>query len=79
VRAQRENVRTLVDLERYARDFPDAVRHGLKLRMQSARYNLGCALSRNAGRGAAVRAVLPSLLEAPGWASVRAVLSMLKG
>ena len=79
VRAQRENVRTLVDLERYARDFPEAVRQGLKLRMQSARYNLGCALSRNAGRGAAVRAVLPSLLEAPGWASLRAVLSMLKG
>jgi len=79
VRAQRENVRTLVDLERHARDFPEAVRQGLKLRMQSARYNLGCALSRNAGRGAAVRAVLPSLLEAPGWASVRAVLSMLKG
>jgi GT2 family glycosyltransferase len=79
IRAQRENVRTLLDLERHARDFPEPVRQGLKQRMQAARYNLGCALSRNAGRGAAVRAVLPSLLEAPGWASVRAVLAMLKG
>ena len=79
VRAQRENVRTLLDLERHAHAFPEPVRQGLKQRMQAARYNLGCALSRDEGRGAAVRAVLPSLLEAPGWASVRAVLAMLKG
>ena len=79
VAAQRENVRTLLDLERHARSFPEPVRQGLKQRMQQARYNLGCALSRSARRGAAIRAVLPSLLETPGWNSLRAVLSMLKG
>lgn len=79
VAAQRENVRTLRDLERQAGAFPEPVRQGVKQRMQQARYNLGCALTRNAQHGAAVRAVLPSLVENPGWGSVRAVLAMLRG
>jgi len=79
VAAQRENVRTLLDIERLAHAFPEPVRQGLKQRMQKARYNLGCALTRNAQHGAAVRAVLPSLVESPGWGSLRTVLSMLKG
>jgi glycosyltransferase involved in cell wall biosynthesis len=77
--AQRENVRTLLDLVRYAGHFPVPVRQGLQERMRRARYNLGCALGRTFGRSAAVSAVLPSLAESPGWASVRDVLSMLKG
>ncbi|MBI3431366.1 MAG: glycosyltransferase family 2 protein [Hydrogenophilales bacterium] len=79
VAAQRENVRTLSDLVRLAGHFPTPVRQGVASRMVSARYNLGCALSKNGQRVAAIRAVLPSLLARPGWKSLRNVLSMLKG
>lgn len=79
IAAQQENVRTLIDLQRMAEKFPSPVRLGVTQRMQSARYNLGCALARNAQRSAAVRAVLPSLVSNPGWRSLRDVLSMLKG
>ncbi|MFN3750060.1 MAG: glycosyltransferase family 2 protein [Thiobacillus sp.] len=79
VAAQRENVRTLSDLSRLARNFPAPVRQGVAERMASARYNLGCALSKRGERLAAVKAVLPTLCERPGWQSLRSVLSMLKG
>ena len=79
VAAQQENVRTLLDLARYADNFPPPVRRGVRQRIQQARYNLGCALARTSGRSAAVHAVLPSLAESPSWTSVRNVLSMLKG
>ena len=79
VAAQRENVRTLNDLVRLAGRFPLPVRQGVAARMQSARYNLGCALSKSGRRGAAIQAVLPLLTAYPGWTSVRHVLSMLKG
>lgn len=79
IAAQQENVRTLSDLERLAQNFPLPVRRGVRQRMQSARYNLACALAKNAQRSAAVRAVLPSLVSNPGWRSLRDVLSMLKG
>jgi len=79
IAAQRENVRTLIDLARQAENFPFSVRRGVAARMQSARYNLGCALSKSGQRVAAINAVLPSLAERPGWQSLRNVLSMLKG
>lgn len=79
VAAQRENVRTLSDLVRLAGNFPGPVRRGVAARMHSARYNLGCALSKSGQRVAAVNAVLPLLVARPGWKSLRAVLSMLKG
>lgn len=79
VAAQRENVRTLTDLSRLAVNFPAPVRRGVAARMQSARYNLGCALSRSGQRAAAIGAVLPALAARPGWRSLRDVLSMLKG
>jgi len=79
IAAQRENVRTLVDLARQAENFPFPVRQGVAARIQSARYNLGCALSKSGQRVAAVNAVLPSLAARPGWQSLRNVLSMLKG
>ena len=79
VAAQRENVRTLVDLARQAENFPFPVRQGVAARMQSARYNLGCALSKSGQRIAAVGAVLPSLAARPGWRSLRDVLSMIRG
>ena len=79
VAAQWENVRTLTDLARLAGNFPGPVRQGVAVRMHSARYNLGCALSKNGQRIDAVRAVLPLLVARPGWKSLRNVLSMLKG
>lgn len=79
IAAQRENVRTLTDLARLVENFPAPVRQGVATRMQSARYNLGCALSKSGQRFAAVNAVLPTLVAHPGWQSLRAVLSMLKG
>jgi glycosyltransferase involved in cell wall biosynthesis len=79
VAAQLENVRTLTDLARMVDNFPVAVKLGAIKRLQRARYNLGCALSRNGQRAAAVSAVFPTLLEQPGWQSLRVVLSMLKG
>lgn len=79
VAAQRENVRTLTDLARLAENFPAAVRAGVAERRASARYNLGCALSKSGQRAAAVTAVLPSLVERPNWKNLRTVLSMLRG
>jgi hypothetical protein len=79
VAAQRENVRTLTDLARLAGNLPEPVRQGVAQRLQQARYNLGCALSRSGRRAAAVGAVLPSLAARPGWQSLRNVLSMLRG
>ena len=79
IAAQRENVRTLRDLTRLADNFSYAVRQGVALRMLDARYNLGTALSKSGQRVAALNAVLPSLLERPGWRSLRNIMSMLKG
>ena len=79
IAAQRENVRTLKDLARQAENFPFPVRQGVSMRMQSARYNLGCALSKSGQRVAAINAVLPALVERPSWQSLRNLLSMLKG
>lgn len=78
VAAQRENVRTLTDLLQLAETFPAPVRQGVSKRMQSARYNLGCALNHSGHRLAAVNALLPTLIARPGWRSLRDVLSMLK-
>lgn len=79
VAAQRENVRTLTDLSRLAKNFPSPVRRGVADRMQSARYNLGCALSRSGQRIAAVKAVLPTITARPNWRALRDILSMIRG
>lgn len=79
VAAQRENVRTLTDLSRLAENFPAPVRQGVVERLQSARYNLGCALNKSGQRYSAVNALLPNFVTRPGWKSLRNLLSMLKG
>ncbi|CAH1202345.1 Glycosyl transferase family 2 [Candidatus Nitrotoga sp. BS] len=79
VRAQFENVRTLIALGEQAANLPAVVRRGYTTRLRQARLNLGYALSRTGNRVGAVRAVLPSLIEAPSLASVRNLLSILKG
>jgi len=79
VQAQRENVRTLQDLLRLAPAFPAPVQRGVRSRVRTGRLNLGYALSRQGARTAAVRAVLPSLIENPGFGSLRDVLSIVRG
>lgn len=79
IAAQQENVRTLIDLDRLAQNFPTPVRQGVTLRIQSARYNLACALTRNQQRRAAVQAILPSLINNPSWRNLRNMLSIIKG
>ncbi len=79
VRAQFENVRTLIALSEQATGLPAAVRRGYASRLRQARLNLGYALAKSGRRMEAVCAVLPSLIESPGWASLRNLLSILKG
>lgn len=79
VQAQRENVRTLRDLRRLAQAFPDPVRRGVMTRIRHGRLNLGYALCRQGTRGAALCAVLPSLIENPGLASLRDVVRIVRG
>ncbi len=79
VAAQVENVRTLRDLARLAQAFPPAVRKGVARRLHAARLNLAYALLREHRRPAAVRSVLPSLWESPGWRTLRDTLAVIKG
>jgi len=68
-----------VDLDRAARAFPPPVRRGARARLGQGRLNLGYALARTGRRGEALGAVLPSLWENPGMASLRNLLSMVRG
>lgn len=79
VRAQFENVDTLIALGKQISSLPPAVRRGYITRLRQARLNLGYALTKSGRRFAAMRAVLPSLIEAPGIASMRNLLSIIKG
>lgn len=79
LRAQLDNVRTLVDMDRAADAFPDPVRRGVRSRLGAGRLNLGYALAKAGRRGQALRAVLPSLWENPGLASLKNLLSMVRG
>jgi len=79
LKAQQYNVQTLLDLKRLAGGFPAPVERGLMARLRTGRLNLGYALVRSGRRREAVNAVLPSLLESPSWASVRNILSIMRG
>ncbi len=79
VQAQRENVRTLRELRERAMDFPGEVRRGVEARLRNGRLNLAYALSKRGARWPALRAVLPSLSESPGFASLPNVASILRG
>lgn len=79
VQAQQYNVETLLDLNRIANTMPRPIRQGVRRRLRAGRLNLGYSLIRAGRRNEAVRAVAPSLLEAPGWQSVRNALSILRG
>ena len=79
LKSQEYNVQTLLDLKHLARGFSAPVRRGVMARLRNGRLNLGYALVKSGRRRDAIDAVLPSLIETPGWASFRNVLSILKG
>jgi len=79
LKAQEYNVQALLDLKNLASSFPAPVERGVMARLRTGRLNLGYALVRSGRRREAISAVLPSLVETPGWASFRNVLSILKG
>lgn len=79
VKAQEYNVTTLLDLASRTREMPDAIRRGVSRRLAAGRLNLAYALNREGRRSRAIGAVLPSVVESPGWQSVRGLLSVLRG
>ncbi|MGD8875343.1 MAG: glycosyltransferase [Gammaproteobacteria bacterium] len=79
LKSQEYNVQALLDLKRLAGDFPGPVRQGVMGRLRTGRLNLGYALVRSGRKRDALAVVLPSLVETPGWKSLRNVLSILKG
>lgn len=56
-----------------------ALRRGITMRLVAARTNHAYLLLREHGRYTALRAILPSLIETGNLASVRAVISILRG
>ncbi len=79
LKAQEYNVQTLLDLKRIASDFPNSVRHGVMTRLRDGRLNLAYALVKAGRRREALYAVLPTLVETPGWTALRNILSILRG
>ncbi|MCK5383800.1 MAG: glycosyltransferase family 2 protein [Gammaproteobacteria bacterium] len=79
LKAQEYNVQTLLDLKNLARGFSAPVQRGVMARLRNGRLNLGYALVKSGRRRDAIGAVLPSLIETPGWASFRNILSIMKG
>lgn len=76
LRAQRLTVEALLPLKAGLAGAPDAVYRGFQGRLRSARLNLAYALLRSGQGAAAVRAVLPSLLDVRQPIVVRDVLSI---
>ena len=79
LKAQQYNLQTLLDLKKIAGSFPAAVKQGVMARLRTGRLNLAYALVRSGRKRQAIAAVLPSLVEMPGWISCRNILSILKG
>jgi hypothetical protein len=79
LKAQEYNVQTLLDLKDHARNFSTPVHRGVMTRLRNGRLNLGYALVKSGRRRDALGAVLPSLIESPGWDSFRNIVSILKG
>jgi glycosyltransferase involved in cell wall biosynthesis len=77
--AQKENVRTLLDLKRLRHTFPRSVGRGFRRLLSRARSDLAVALIRNGDRQGSVRAIVPSLWENPSMQSARIVTSIIRG
>ena len=78
LKSQAFNVETLLDLKSLAASFPAPVKRGVMARLRNGRLDLGCALLKSGRRREAITAVLPSLVETPGWVSLRNILSILR-
>lgn len=79
LQAQLDNVRTLRAMADWAVRAPPAVANGVRARLAQGRLNLAYAQLRAGRRGDALRAVAPSLWESPGKATLRNVLSVMRG
>lgn len=79
LQSQQYNVQTLLDLKKLAGTFPAPVQRGVMARLRTGRLNLGYALVKSGRRRDAINAVLPSFIETPGWASIRNIVSILRG
>ena len=79
LRAQFDNVRTLIAMAKAAHTYPSKVQQGVRSRLRPGRLNLGYALARAGKRSEAIKAVAPSIWENPGLASLRNLISMVRG
>jgi GT2 family glycosyltransferase len=79
LRSQRLTVEALLPLRAALANAPPFARSGYRKRLCRARLDLAYALLRRGERSRAVAAVATSLVESPGWTSVRNVASIFKG
>ena len=77
--ANKVSVRCEIGILKASEGYPASLRLGIRRRLCTARRDLGHAYIRNGQHMQAICAVLPSLWENPGYASVRNLLSMLRG
>jgi len=79
LRAQTDNVRTLVAMAAEAHTYSAAIRRGVQARLRHGRLDLGYALLRAGRKSAAISAVAPTLWESPGLGGLRDIISMVRG
>lgn len=77
--AQQETVRTLLTLRGIKNQASRAVWTHYQKVLLGARYDWASALLKQGDRAGALRAIAPAIHEAPGWRSMKAFLSILKG
>lgn len=79
LQAQIDNVRTLRAMGAEAPSYPAPVTRGVRTRLANGRLNLAYAYLRAHRRAEAIQAVLPNLLVAPGWATIKNIASVIRG
>jgi GT2 family glycosyltransferase len=79
LRSQRLTVEALLPLRSALSGAPRFARRGYRHRLCRARINLAYALLRNRQRGRSIAVAAKALVEAPGWRSMRNLLSILRG
>jgi hypothetical protein len=79
LRSQRLTVEALLPLRSALVGAPAFARRGYRQRLCRARSNLAYALLRNRQRGRSVAVAAVSLVETPGWRSMRNLISVLRG
>lgn len=79
LQAQVDNVRTLQAMAAAAHSFPAPIARGAHTRLVHGRLNLAYAYTRAGMRWQALMAVLPNVLQSPGWTSIKQFASILRG